>query len=125
MRKKWSKFKRSVRDSRRQLKLHRKSADADADSDYEDESSDESSDSSSGGADLENQAGGAAYSEEEIIQPPVVTTDAGYFWIGKDYYNTYKAGSKDISDFSRGKHVFFFFFITSKLEFYDTHHLLV
>jgi hypothetical protein len=107
VKKKWSKFKHSVRQSRRQLKIHRKSADQEVNSDYEDESAHD--DSSSSGDDLDNQTGGAApHSEEEVIQPPVISSDAGYYWIGKDYYNTYKAGSKDISDFSKGKLFFFY-----------------
>ena len=47
----------------------------------------------------ENQTEGNAYL-------PVISND-GYYWIGKDYSNTYKADFKDLRDFSRGFLPFF------------------
>jgi hypothetical protein len=39
---------------------------------------------------------------DESVQPPVISNE-GYYWIGKDYSNTYKADFKDVADFSSGK----------------------
>lgn len=38
---------------------------------------------------------------EVNAQLPVISND-GYYWIGKDYSNTYKEDFKDLKDFSRG-----------------------
>lgn len=37
---------------------------------------------------------------EEIIEYPIISNQ-GYYWIGKDYCNTYKADFKDIAQFSQ------------------------
>ena len=39
--------------------------------------------------------------ETNVNMPPVISNE-GYYWIGKDYSNTYKADFKDVWDFSRG-----------------------
>ena len=41
--------------------------------------------------------------ENETINPqiPTVSSNDGYYWIGKDYANTYKGDFKDVGDFSR------------------------
>ena len=46
--------------------------------------------------------------DENDAQPPVISNE-GYYWIGKDYVNTYKGESKDIADFSTGTHHFIFY----------------
>ena len=43
---------------------------------------------------------------EENAHLPVISND-GYYWIGKDYSNTYKADFKDLRDFSRGFFTYF------------------
>ena len=45
--------------------------------------------------------------EEPIENIPIISNQ-GYYWIGKDYSNTYKADFKDIADFSHGKNNFYF-----------------
>ena len=37
-------------------------------------------------------------------QPPIpIISNQAYYWIGKDYTNTYNADFKDIDDFSSGR----------------------
>ncbi len=43
----------------------------------------------------------ATDNDENDAQPPVISNE-GYYWIGKDYVNTYKGESRDIADFSTG-----------------------
>lgn len=75
-------------------RLRRKSSGS-IDYDYEDTSSDD--------GDGTNDSVG--YRVEESVLPPVISNE-GYYWIGKDYSNTYKADFKDIADFSRGFFLF-------------------
>jgi hypothetical protein len=39
------------------------------------------------------------FSDEDHLPPPVISNE-GYYWIGKDYSNIYRADFKDIHDFS-------------------------
>lgn len=50
----------------------------------------------------EDEDGTGSYRYDDSAEPPVISNE-GYYWIGKDYANTYKADFKDIADFSRGK----------------------
>ena len=40
-----------------------------------------------------------SFSEEEVEMPAIVSNE-GYYWIGKEYTNTYKADFKDIARFA-------------------------
>jgi hypothetical protein len=39
---------------------------------------------------------------EEEVEMPIISNE-GYYWIGKDYSNTYKADFKEVNNFSAGK----------------------
>jgi hypothetical protein len=58
-----------------------------------DDSSNYSSDYSGGGDQ-------SAYEDEQVDMPLI--SKEGYYWIGKDYSNTYKADFKDLAKFSEG-----------------------
>lgn len=57
-------------------------------------------DNSSDSSEDEDAEGNEMYRYEENAELPVISNE-GYYWIGKDYSNTYKADFKDIADFSR------------------------
>lgn len=61
----------------------------------------DSDNSSENSSDEEDKDGAESYRYEENAEPPVISNE-GYYWIGKDYSNTYKADFKDVADFSRG-----------------------
>lgn len=84
-----------LKDNLKTHKLHRKNKRRPSDSFDSDEISDYLSDDDKG------------FSEEENPAQPVISSD-GYYWIGKDYSNTYKEDFKDIADFSRGKSLKYF-----------------
>ena len=63
-------------------------------------SSRSSSDDSGGDNDSFEEDNQANKYEDENVELPVISNE-GYYWIGKDYSNTYKADFKDIADFSR------------------------
>ncbi len=60
------------------------------------DSDDSDEDSSDGEGDEE---GGGEY--EENAELPIISYE-GFYWIGKDYSNTYKEDFKDLADFSKG-----------------------
>lgn len=72
-------------------KLRRRSSDSDDSDDYS-EYTDEDEDQ-----------GRHSFHEENADMP--IISNEGYYWIGKDYSNSYKADFKDVADFSRGKNL--------------------
>lgn len=44
------------------------------------------------------------YEKEESIEPPVIS-DEGYYWIGKDYCNTFKTDFRNVADYTKGKKI--------------------
>jgi hypothetical protein len=101
VKRKWNQLKKTVKSHR----LHHQRRHSE-DSTYEgyDEDYDE-------GYDIKNDV-------EENPQLPVISSNDGFYWIGKDYANTYNADFKDIADFSSDqfdreetpRHFLFFFF---------------
>jgi len=87
VKRKWNKFKSNVKRKSPQnpLNILRRRA-----------SNASSSDESEYHTDLEEDQ------VEENVQLPVISNE-GYYWLGKDYSNTYKADFKDVADFSSGK----------------------
>jgi hypothetical protein len=84
VKRKWNKFKNNVKRKSPQNPLNilrRRGSNA------------SSSDESEYHTDLEEDQ------VEENAQLPVISNE-GYYWVGKDYSNTYKADFKDIADFS-------------------------
>lgn len=93
--------------SKKQLKLGLKTTQSDADSEYSSEAADDDSDDSLNDAndqqsDQHNQDNQQQpEDDDEVIEPPPVITNDGYYWIGKDYCNTYKQGTRSTGDFSK------------------------
>jgi hypothetical protein len=51
--------------------------------------------------DFSDVSGGEEFDLDDDAAKPVISNE-GYYWIGKDYSNSYIADFKDIADFSRG-----------------------
>ena len=106
VKKKWKNFKRSVR-RQSHRRFHRKSGDS-KNSDSEHSNNEEGQNQYDKDDDEDddyhknyNESDQETNEDDEKPELPVISNEAGYYWIGKDYYNTYKSGAKNTADFSR------------------------